>query len=141
VGYKHIRPAIMVEEFLQHEGRVPIDYKFYCFSGRVELLTLHFDRFGIHKTRSFDRDFAPHVFHYQFSAHDGVCERPVNFDEMVTVAEHLSSEFEFMRVDLYNIAGRIQFGEMTPYPGGVTTKFLPKSFDWELGKKWMRSRP
>ena len=34
-----------------------------------------------------------------------------------------------MRVDLYNIAGRILFGEMTPYPGGVSTRFLPESLD------------
>jgi len=41
-----------------------------------------------------------------------------------------------MRVDLYNVEDKIYFSELTPYPGGVTTRFLPESQDYLLGGKW-----
>ena len=137
-GYKHIKPAIIIEELLEQDGKVPLDFKFYCFAGRVEFLTQHFGRFVKHKTRSFDRDYGPHEFRYQFDLYDGPCPRPENFEGMVALAEKLAADFEFMRVDLYNIGGRIYFGELTPYPGGVSTQFLPHRLDFELGTKWKK---
>jgi hypothetical protein len=137
-AYRNISPAIIVEAFIGESDRPPIDYKFYCFAGRVEFLTQHFGRFVKHQTRSFDRDYGPHVFHYQFEQYAGPCERPKNFEVMVQLAETLAQEFEFMRVDLYNVGGRIFFGELTPYPGGVSTKFLPESLDYTLGEKWKK---
>lgn len=135
-AYKNIKPAIVIEEFIGAENTAPTDYKFYCFAGRVEIVTLHFDRFTEHKTRTFDRDFQPHEFSYHFGQWPGKCERPTNFDKMVELAEKLAAGFSFMRVDLYSVGERIYFGEMTPYPGGVSTKFLPVSQDKALGAKW-----
>lgn len=135
-GYKHVSPAIIIESFIGENGKPPVDYKFYCFSGRVEVLTLHFDRFEDHKTSSFDRDFQPHEFTYHFGQWSGECRRPPNFEAMVELAESLAREFDFMRVDLYSVEDKIYFGELTPYPGGVSTKFLPASQDWILGEKW-----
>lgn len=135
-GYKNVKPCIIVEAFLDDNGKVPPDYKFYCFSGRVEVLTLHFDRFAEHKTRAFNRDFEASAFRYNFEQWNGKCERPKIFPTMIHVAECLSEDFDFMRVDLYLVNNRIFFGEMTPYPGGVSTKFLPVNEDYNLGNKW-----
>jgi hypothetical protein len=135
-GYKHVRPVIIAEKFLEQDGTVPLDYKFYCFAGRVEFLTQHFGRLVKHKTRSFDRNYEPHEFRYQFEQFEGQCKRPKNFEAMVRLAETLAKDFEFMRVDLYNIDGQVYFSEMTPYPGGVSTRFLPDSLDQALGAKW-----
>jgi hypothetical protein len=135
-GYKNIKPAIIVEAFLEENGQPPVDYKFYCFSGRVEFLTVHFDRFREHKTRSFDRNFRPYDFRYDFLQWPGECKRPSNFSEMVQLAELLAQDFDFMRVDLYNLDDRVYFGELTPYPGGISTKFLPPSRDRILGELW-----
>lgn len=135
-GYKNIKPAIIIESFIGENGKAPVDYKFYCFSGRVEFLTLHFDRFIEHKTRTFDRNFKPHEFTYHFGQWEGECQRPPDFEAMVNLAELLAEDFDFIRVDLYNSNNRIYFGELTTYPGGVNTKFLPRSQDEALGKKW-----
>lgn len=135
-GYKHINPSIIIEKYLETDGHPPIDYKFYCFSGRVEVLTMHFDRFIEHKTKAFDRNFEPHEFRYHFPHWTGECQRPQNFEEMIRLAETLSEEFDFMRIDLYNIKGSIYFSEFTPYTGGVSTKFLPREQDILLGEKW-----
>lgn len=139
-GYKHIKPAVIIEELLEEGGELPVDYKFYCFGGRVEMLSQHFGRFVSHKTRSFDRNYEPHELRYQLEQYDGPCERPKNFHGMVQLAETLAQDFDFMRVDLYNISGRILFGEMTPYPGGVSNRFLPESLDRVLGDKWVKTQ-
>ncbi len=135
-GYKHIRPLLFAEEFLGESGHVPVDYKFWCFGGRVECVTLHYDRFGAHTTQSFNRDFEPVAFGFHLGKHEGQREPPPDFGDMVRVAEKLSAGFDFLRVDLYNDRGRVFFGELTTYPGGVTARFLPTAWDWHLGEIW-----
>jgi hypothetical protein len=135
-GYKNISPAIIVEPFIEENGKAPVDYKFYCFYGRVEFLTLHFDRHIEHKTRSFNRKFEPHEFRYDFEPWTGEYQRPSNYDDMVKVAESLAEEFDFIRVDLYCMKNKIYFSELTPYPGGVATKFLPVRQDYIIGDIW-----
>jgi len=135
-GYKNIRPCIIIESFIEENGKAPVDYKFYCFSGRIEFLTVHFDRFIEHKTRSFDRNFEPIEFRYDFEQWNGECKRPPNFETMVQLAESLAKGLDFIRVDLYSIGNKVYYSELTPYPGGVSTKFLPRSYDYVLGEKW-----
>jgi len=135
-GYRNIKPTIIIEEFIEEKAKAPVDYKFYCFYGRVEFLTLHFDRHIEHKTRSFNRNFEPYEFRYDFEQWNGECKRPPKFEVMVQLAESLSDEFDFMRVDLYGLENKVYFGELTPYPGGVATKFLPPSRDYILGEMW-----
>jgi hypothetical protein len=55
---------------------------------------------------------------------------------MLATAAKLGSGFDFIRVDLYNILGEVYFGEFTPYPGSGLCRFVPASFDTELGARW-----
>ncbi len=135
-AYKDIAPKVIVEELLDDNGKVPVDYKFWCFGGRVEFVSLHFDRFTGHATLSRNRDFEPGGLHFDLPTYQGDFKRPGNYNEMVRLAETLSREYEFMRVDCYNVNGRILIGEMTPYPGGVAAKFEPEAMDFLLGDKW-----
>ena len=135
-GYRNIKPSIMIESFLEENGKPPVDYKFYCFDARVEVLSLHFDRFEGHKTRTYDRNFNPHVFGYDIPQWNGKIERPKNFELMVKLAESLAEGFGFIRIDLYSVKGEVFFGEFTPYPGGGLARFLPARQDYILGKKW-----
>ena len=59
--------------------------------------------------------------------------KPENFEKMLEVAHELSKEFPFVRVDLYNIGGKIYFGELTFYPWTGYVQFTPDEFDIELG--------
>jgi len=137
-GYRNIRPCIMIESFIEENGKAPVDYKFYCFSGRVEVLTLHLDRFEGYKTRAFNRNFEVYEFGPDFKQYNGKCKRPRNFKAMVQLAETLSEGFDFMRVDLYSVENQIYFSELTPYPGGVSSilGFDVASMDYVLGEKW-----
>lgn len=137
-GYKNIKPAIMIESFIEENGKAPTDYKFWCFSGRIEVISLHFDRFETHSTLCFDRNFESGELSFTLPLYSGEYKRPSNYKEIVRVAESLAEEFDFMRVDLYNVENKIYFSELTPYPGGVTVKFEPKSLDYALGEKWKK---
>ena len=138
-GYKHVTPRILVEHYLQGESGPPVDFKLWCFSGRVVFVSTHHGRFGDHRILSYDRGFAPFNIsfgdEYQASA---VCERPPNLDEMTAVAEALAEGLGFIRVDLYSVGNRVYVGELTPYPGGVAAAFLPRSTDLELGQAWVK---
>jgi hypothetical protein len=135
-GYKNIKPHIIIESFIEENGKYPVDYKFWCFSGRTEVITVHIDRFEKHVVRTLNRNFEPYNFLFPLDNGSGEYQRPTCFKEMVEFAESLAENFDFMRVDLYNSGNRIYFSELTPYPGGVTAKFEPDDLDLALGEKW-----
>lgn len=62
--------------------------------------------------------------------------KPLNFERMIKIAEILSEDFPHVRVDLYNIKGRIIFGELTFYNASGYTVFSPDEFDFILGKEF-----
>lgn len=68
--------------------------------------------------------------------HDGFTgdSKPENGDELIAVAEKLAALFELVRVDLYNIDGRIVFSELTFHSGGGLIPFQPEKYDSEFGK-------
>lgn len=134
--FRHIRPCIFVEEILESEGAVPWDYKFWCFAGQTECVTVHVDRFERHATRTFDRNFRPYRYGFPLNDPGLRIPRPPRFEEMLRVAESLAAGFDFMRVDLYNVEGRILVGEFAVYPTGGLIRFLPAEFDAELGARW-----
>lgn len=53
---------------------------------------------------------------------------------MLELAERLSHNLPFVRVDFYNIEGKIYIGELTFYPYGIYGKLEPREWDMELGK-------
>ena len=62
--------------------------------------------------------------------------KPANFDKMTAIAQALSAPFPHVRVDLYNVQGKIYFGELTFYDGSGYMSFTPDSFDFDLGAMW-----
>ena len=135
-GYRNIKPTIMVESFLEEHGKSPVDYKFWCFSGRVEFVSVHVDRFETHRVKWVNRDFKPFQFELPMEDRTVHILRPENFEKMLDIAESLAQSFDFIRVDLYTLNGKIFFGELTPYAGGAGMALLQKTEDCIFGKKW-----
>ena len=96
-----------------------VDYKFMCFSGKVDHVMLCHDRMSGH-TRFDHFDKAWNFLRYQDvdfqKPDDYTIQRPEKMDEMFKIAEKLSKPFPFVRVDLYCENDRIYFGELTFYP-------------------------
>jgi hypothetical protein len=132
--YFHIQPRIMIEEYLKpSDGNGPLDYRFWCFSGTPEVIQVDNPAHDINPF--FDRQWNLLDLHYREGVSRPAIAKPTNLDEMIFVASQLSDEFDFVRVDLYNIDGRICFGELTFTPAG-SLNLQPTIWDKRLGEKW-----
>ncbi len=139
-AYKNIPPRILIEQYIEEDGKPPVDYKFYCFSGSAKYLLIIYDRFGYHREKHFTIDFLPLDFWNGIDQYHGPFNIPINYDEMIKIAEKLSADFDFVRVDLYNIKGKIYFGELSFYPAGGLAPFVPRDWDYIFGEKWKYKR-
>ncbi|MDH6409562.1 hypothetical protein M2113_000511 [Aurantimicrobium minutum] len=117
-AYAYIKPKILVEEYLDSEAEYPpADFKFHCVDGRVQWLQYIFER-GINTKEVIVDPLgkAQNIHFDHHLIHVNEFQIPENWDELIRVAEELSRGFKYVRVDLYNVAGRIVFGEMTFFP-------------------------
>ena len=52
---------------------------------------------------------------------------------MKTLSKKLSKDMPFIRVDFYEVNGKVYFGELTFYPASGFAKFEPEEWDEKLG--------
>lgn len=117
-------------------GSPPSDYKFFVIYGEVAAIQVDTGRHAVHRRRVYFPDWS--VTEVQLGPHElaPLQPPPPNLDRMIAIAAELGAEFDFIRIDLYNVNGEVYFGEVTPYPSGGLDRFIPSSFDTELGAKW-----
>lgn len=119
--YSKIKAKVIAEELLVERNSFSsslIDYKMWCFDGEFFGCWACYDRHGfIAKTEWHDKawDFHPEwsIFNEHYQDGGGVLPKPKNYEEMIELAQKLSKGFPQVRVDLYNLDGKIYFGEMT----------------------------
>lgn len=144
-NYKNIEPLIVCERLFDDKDNGPVglvDYKFMCFDGVVKLVLVQIDACaadGSHRYDSrrntYDENFNLLDVHFtsRKSFDSSLVMKPSNFDVMRQYAEVLSKPFVHCRVDLYNIQGKIYFGEITFYPAGGTNPIEPAEWTYKLG--------
>lgn len=135
--YKGIKPRIIAEKLISDKqvGELK-DYKFFCFNGKVRFFKVDFNRFVEH-----------HANYYNVTGKlmpfgEAICppspnakiELPHNLSKMIELAERLSEEHTFLRVDLYNVNDAIYFGETTFYPNSGFGEFVPEYWDLKIGE-------
>lgn len=136
--YSHITPRIIAEELLVNDewsarySTSLIDYKFWCFNGRAHYILICTNRTGTNKSElmTYDTSWNSHPEYCIFNGHylqGKPIPPPPNLDEMLKVSERLADPFPVVRVDLYNLNGRILFGEMTfTSLGGFMNYYTPE---------------
>jgi hypothetical protein len=135
--YKSIPPKIMVESFLDGgNGESPDDYKIFVFNGKVFMIEVDMDRFTGHRRDLFTPDWIRMDVRFRVPNADRPVPKPACLERMLEIAERLGAETDFVRVDLYEVEGRIYFGELTNFPGNGLTRFEPNEFDATLGAQW-----
>ena len=137
-AYRDIQPRIFIEEMLTEEsGAMAADWKFYTFDGRAEFLQVNLDRFGQATRNDYDRHLNRLNFRGPYHPNSPTDPAfPHNIDAMFLLADKLGSGLDFVRVDMYNLNGRIVVGEFTSYPGAGRDPFDPPEFDELYGSKW-----
>lgn len=112
------------------------DYKFFCFNGKVRFFKVDFGRFVEHHANYYDTD--GHLLPFGEKGLEPnpnySIELPKNISEMFSLAERLSKNIPFLRVDFYNINGKIFFGELTFYPASGFGKWTPDKADEMIGE-------
>lgn len=132
--YKNIKPMIMAEKYMVPKGSSDInDYKFFCFNGNPEIMFIATDRSTDVKFDFFDMNFN-HLDIENIHPQAGkTIEKPKLFEEMKEIASKLSQGMKFVRIDLYEIEGKVYFGEFTFFHGGGFWLFKPDEWERKLG--------
>ncbi len=143
IHYMRIKPRMIAESFIQNNEETKkvssslIDYKMWCFNGQCYYIWACANR-NEHSTEvmTYDREWNAHPEYSIFK--DGyrrgeLLPKPENFERMIEIAEKLSEDFPCVRVDLYNISGKIYFGELTFTSYGGLMDFYTEEFQLLAG--------
>ncbi len=143
--YKNIKPLIIVEKLLQTEsGDIPFDYKLHCFNGKVRMIQVDMGRgtdnhyrnwYNIDWEREPYKWSSPKDFGKATDPSEEDIEKPPTLNEMILLSEHLAKSFIYVRVDWYDVDGKLYFGELTFHHDGGNQKILPEIWDKKLGSE------
>ena len=139
-AYQPIKRKIIIEKLLREDdGSILKEFLFHMFHGKCKLVQVRFDRMNHYDSRSlsfFDEKWNFLSVKIPSLPQGPNIKKPENYEIMLELAEKLSKPFDYVRVDLYSLNGKIYFGELTHYPASGTGKWEPSSFAFELGKHW-----
>lgn len=130
------KPRIIAEELLVNKTTPNAgidDFKILCFNGCPKIIIVDHNRYINHKRNFYSVNWERIDVTSDHNQFDEDFPAPKNLDQMLTIAKTLSSDFPFVRVDLYNLDGIIYFGELTFYPWAGYVQFKPDEFDFTLG--------
>lgn len=135
--YKNVKPRIIAEQYMEDEKTFELrDYKFFCFNGEAKLLFIATDRQTEGEETKFDF-FDMEYNHLPFTnGHPNAKvppEKPLCFDEMRALAEKLSAGIPHLRVDFYEVNGKVYFGELTFFHWSGMKPFEPEDWDEKIG--------
>lgn len=139
--YKNVKRQIMAEEFIESDdGRELKDYKFFCFNGQAKLCQVISDRGSNEAINFYDREWQlqpfcglniPNTASYEIASYE--IAKPALYTEMLRIADTLSKDIPFLRVDLYYTNNQIYFGELTFYPASGLGYFEPNEWNEKIG--------
>ncbi len=137
--YAPIKPRIIIEKYMGELEALPTEYKIHVFNGVAKSMYVVTGRGVDIRYNNYYIDWTP-FDGSQFNGWkktDYELKKPDNWHEMVKIAEKLAKPFPFVRVDLYNINGKIYFSEMTFTPAKGTLILDDDKCDFEMGE-WLK---
>lgn len=147
--YTKIKPRVMAEEVIPNlsngiESHSAIDYKIWCVNNKAVAVMVLYDRYlGSEGVASavldlYDVKTWQPIRHnlsepYRKAKFKDI-PKPNNYEEMIRIAELLSSGFPIVRVDLYNVKGKIYFGELKFTSQGGRMNYYTDEFQYKIGR-------
>lgn len=134
--YKNIKPKIIIEQYMEDKkAKELIDFKIMCFNGIPKFSFTCSERYndGL-KVTFYNLSWEKMSFERHYPSSTKNIEKPKNYELMLELSKKLSKNIPFVRVDWYEINGKLYFGELTFYPGSGLEEFKPFSWDKKLGK-------
>lgn len=140
--YKNITPRIVVEKLLLDKGgRIPNDYKLHYFNGKLMFVYCSVDREGGNYRNIYSPSWKPLPFSWvakkdhRKNLVGPIIKKPLTYNKMVKIGNEIAKNFKLVRVDFYDIDGKMYFGEITLHHGGGFDTFMPKKYDLYYGKR------
>ncbi len=139
--YKNIERRIIVEKLLLCEnGKIPNDYKVHCINGKVVFIYVSYGREEKNKRYIYNSAWQPLDFTWAERSKDvstikgEEIEPPKSLQEMIRLAEIVAVDFpKYIRVDFYDVDGKLYFGEITQHHGGGFDQIKPFEADIHYG--------
>jgi len=140
--YKNVPHKIIAEKYMEDKKENELrDYKFFCFEGEPKYCQVISDRTTQETIDYFDMDWN----HQEFTGlalpykpfHKSIIPIPSQFEKMKSFARLLSNGISFLRVDFYEINGKLYFGELTFYPASGFGLFSPEKWNYKFGN-WIK---
>lgn len=137
--YDGVQERILAEKILKVDGKIADleDYKFYCFNGEPLYCQVIRNRSTEETIDFYDMEWK----HMPFVGLNPVCKNgltpvdsPDNLEDMKRICRELAKNIPFARIDLYEVNGKVFFGEITFYPAGGFGKFTPNEWNLKLGQ-------
>lgn len=134
--YKHVPHRIIAEAYMEDSQQGELrDYKFFTFGGVPKVLYIAQGRGSGGETVA---DFFDMAFnHLPFTIDHDMApvppEKPANFELMKALAAKLSAGTPQLRVDFYEVDGKVYFGEMTFFHCSGMAPFHPETWDHRFG--------
>ena len=140
--YKNIVPRIVIEKLLETKnGKIPNDYKLHFINGELQFIYVSFDREGVNDRCTYDKDWnrLPFVWvpahTYKPTMNSSIVPRPASLEKMIEFGSRIARNFKYVRVDFYDVDGKLYFGEITLHHGGGCDHFFPDKYDLYYGEK------
>ena len=134
--YKNVKPKIIIEKYMEDNEQSELrDYKLMCFNGKVKCSFVCSERYsesGL-KIDIYDLEWKKMEVKRNHPNSSIEIAKPKNYEIMIELAEKLSKGIPFVRVDFYEIEGKLYFGELTFFPGSGLKEFIPEKYDNILG--------
>ncbi|MBQ3022817.1 MAG: glycosyl transferase [Clostridia bacterium] len=134
--YKNVKRRIIAEQYMEDKDGQFVDYKFYCFGGNIHSVMACIDRAsGNPRFYYFDREWnLLRINKHGLEAPEGYSvPKPECIDEMFEIAAKLSKDMPFVRIDLYQLEGKIYFGEITFFSSSGFAPTFPEETDKLFG--------
>lgn len=135
--YKNVKPRIIAEAYMEDTSTQELrDYKFFTFDGVCKVVFIASDRQKENEETKFDfydMDFNHLDINNGHPNADVMPSKPENFEKMQALAEELAQGTPHLRVDFYEVNGKIYFGELTFFHWGGIVPFKPEKWDRILG--------
>ena len=139
--YKNMERRIIIEKLLIcNNGKIPNDYKVHCINGKVEFIYVSIDREVSNKRNIYDREWKPLYFTWAHKTKNinnlrgEEISPPLSLEKMIVFAEKIAQIYDYIRVDFYDVDGKLYFGEVTQHHGGGWDKISPIEFDYKYGE-------
>lgn len=131
--YHDILHKIFVEEYKEDENQKTslYDYKFWCFNGEPKFYTIN-NGHGHGDIIYYDMDDKV-IDPYCLNKPGLNYKKPVRFEEMAGYSKKLSEDFKFVRVDFYEVSGKVYLGELTFTPGAGFFKYKKPEYNKIFG--------